>query len=68
MGQQLRRAVGKVKEVERFPSSTSRVAAHRRSLPKEELTAAKSPSTAAVDGVSGKRKKKTFNFVISGFG
>ncbi|KAF8090259.1 hypothetical protein N665_0482s0051 [Sinapis alba] len=50
MGQQLRRAVGKVKEVERFPSRVA--AAERRSLPKEELTVAKSPSTAAGDGIS----------------
>ncbi|KAJ0249048.1 Dynein beta chain [Hirschfeldia incana] len=57
MGQQLRRAVGKVKEVERFPS---RVSADRRSLPKEELTAAgKSPSTAAVDGVSDEEAGRT---------
>lgn len=52
MGQQLRRAVGKIKEVER--SSPSRVSIDRRSLPTEELSAVKSsPSTAAVDGVSG---------------
>ncbi|CAF1705268.1 BnaC03g42110D [Brassica napus] len=59
MGQQLRRAVGKVKEVERFPSSTSRVVVDRRSFPKEELTAAKSPSTAAVDGVSDEEAQRT---------
>ncbi|XP_010488154.1 PREDICTED: uncharacterized protein LOC104766036 [Camelina sativa] len=58
MGQQLRRAVGKIKEVERStPSSTSRVVVDRRSLPTEELTAVKpSPSTAAVDGVSSDNK------------
>ncbi|KAG2316043.1 hypothetical protein Bca4012_066887 [Brassica carinata] len=56
MGQQLRRAVGKVKEVERFPS---RVSADRRSFPKEELTAAKSPSTAAGDGVSDEEARRT---------
>ncbi|KAJ4897709.1 hypothetical protein Rs2_24503 [Raphanus sativus] len=57
MGQQLRRAVGKVKEVERFPS---RVAADRRSLPKEELTTAgKSPSTAAVNSVSDEAGRTT---------
>ncbi|CAF2099526.1 uncharacterized protein LOC103869177 [Brassica rapa] len=39
MGQQLRRAVGRVKEVEKFPSRLD-----RRSLPKEELSAGKSPS------------------------
>ncbi|CAH8351000.1 unnamed protein product [Eruca vesicaria subsp. sativa] len=55
MGQQLRRAVGKVKEVEKFPS---RVAADRRSLPKEELTAVKPPSTAAVDGVSDEEARR----------
>ncbi|XP_010510179.1 PREDICTED: uncharacterized protein LOC104786456 isoform X1 [Camelina sativa] len=58
MGQQLRRAVGKIKEVERStPSSTSRVVVDRRSLPTEELTAVKpSPSTAAVEGVSSDNK------------
>ncbi|XP_010510183.1 PREDICTED: uncharacterized protein LOC104786456 isoform X2 [Camelina sativa] len=58
MGQQLRRAVGKIKEVERStPSSTSRVVVDRRSLPTEELTAVKpSPSTAAVEGVSSGRR------------
>ncbi|CAE5968052.1 unnamed protein product [Arabidopsis arenosa] len=57
MGQQLRRAVGKIKEVER--SSPSRVVVDRRSLPPEELSAAKSPSpsTAAVDGVSEKGRR-----------
>ncbi|KAG2306486.1 hypothetical protein Bca4012_084500 [Brassica carinata] len=49
MGQQLRRAVGRVKEVEKFPSSTSRVPVDRRSLPKEELSAG---STAALSDVS----------------
>ncbi|XP_010466381.1 PREDICTED: uncharacterized protein LOC104746567 [Camelina sativa] len=59
MGQQLRRAVGKIKEVERStPSSTSRVVLDRRSLPTEELSSVKpSPSTpAAVDGVSSDNK------------
>ncbi|CAH8361714.1 unnamed protein product [Eruca vesicaria subsp. sativa] len=51
MGQQLRRAVGRVKEVEKFPSS-SRLPLDRRSLPKEELSAVKSPSTATVNVVS----------------
>ncbi|KAL1197443.1 hypothetical protein V5N11_012025 [Cardamine amara subsp. amara] len=55
MGQQLRRAVGKIKQVERSPSSsTSRVVVDRRSLPSEELSTAvkSSPSTTAADGVS----------------
>ncbi|CAH8331941.1 unnamed protein product [Eruca vesicaria subsp. sativa] len=50
MGLQLRRAVGKIKKVERFPS---KITADRILLSKEELTAAKSLSTAAVNGVSG---------------
>ncbi|EOA31515.1 hypothetical protein CARUB_v10014704mg [Capsella rubella] len=58
MGQQLRRAVGKIKEVERStPSSTSRVVVDRRSLPTEELSAVKpSPSTPTVDVVSSDNK------------
>nr|VDC71898.1 unnamed protein product [Brassica rapa] len=46
MGQQLRRAVGRVKEVEKFPSRLD-----RRSLPKEELSAGKSPSINDVSGI-----------------
>lgn len=60
MGQQLRRAVGRIKQVERSPSSTSRVSVDRRSLPKDDLSSGKSPSTAAVDGVSGKNPKTLF--------
>ena len=52
MGQQLRRAVGRVKEVEKFPSRLD-----RRSLPKEELSAGKSPS---INDVSGIRKFSHF--------
>uniref|UniRef100_A0A1J3IAF8 Dynein beta chain, ciliary n=1 Tax=Noccaea caerulescens TaxID=107243 RepID=A0A1J3IAF8_NOCCA len=57
MGQQLRRAVGKIKEVERSPSSTSRVTVDRRSVPKDELSAAKPPTTAAVDVVSDETRR-----------
>ncbi|CAN8258557.1 unnamed protein product [Cochlearia groenlandica] len=58
MGQQLRRAVGKIKEVERSQSSTPKVSAvDRRSLPKEDLTAVKSPSTSSVEGVSDKGRR-----------
>jgi hypothetical protein len=63
MGQQLRRAVGKIKEVER--SSPSRVSIDRRSLPTEELSAVKSsPSTAAVDGVSDKGRRTSEDNVL----
>ncbi|CAL9221749.1 unnamed protein product [Arabidopsis halleri] len=64
MGQQLRRAVGKIKEVER--SSPSRVVVDRRSLPTEELSAVKSssPSTAAVDGVSEKGRRTSEDNVL----
>ncbi|XP_013638068.1 PREDICTED: uncharacterized protein LOC106343413 [Brassica oleracea var. oleracea] len=48
MGQQLRRAVGRVKEVEKFPSRFD-----RRSLPKEELSAGKSPSINDVSARGG---------------
>ncbi|KAG7578143.1 NADH dehydrogenase [ubiquinone] 1 alpha subcomplex assembly factor 4 [Arabidopsis thaliana x Arabidopsis arenosa] len=67
MGQQLRRAVGKIKEVERSsPSPTSRVVVDRRSLPTEELSAAKSPSpsTAAVDVVSEKGRRTSEDNVL----
>ncbi|CAH2053119.1 unnamed protein product [Thlaspi arvense] len=64
MGQQLRRAVGRIREVERSPSSTSRVAVDRRSIPTEELSAGKSPSTAAVNGVSGNQNLVLHYFLI----
>ncbi|VVA98879.1 unnamed protein product [Arabis nemorensis] len=57
MGQQLRRAVGRIKQVERSPSSTSRVAVDRRSLPKDDLSAGKSPSITAVDPVSDEARR-----------
>ncbi|KAJ4894217.1 hypothetical protein Rs2_21011 [Raphanus sativus] len=63
MGQQLRRAVGRVKEVEKFPSRVSVV--DRRSLPKEELSSAvKSPSTPAVSDVSDEARGSSGDTVL----
>ncbi|KFK39445.1 hypothetical protein AALP_AA3G246000 [Arabis alpina] len=56
MGQQLRRAVGKIKQVERLPSSSSRVSVDRRSLPKDDLIAG---STSAADVVSDEETRRS---------
>ncbi|ESQ47727.1 hypothetical protein EUTSA_v10021583mg [Eutrema salsugineum] len=64
MGQQLRRAVGRIKEVERSPSSTSKVAVDRRSIPTEELSAGKSPSAAAVNGVPDEARRTSDDNVL----
>ncbi|XP_010548932.1 PREDICTED: uncharacterized protein LOC104820251 [Tarenaya hassleriana] len=57
MGQQLRRAAGKIKEVERSPSSTSRVAVDRRPPPPEDLAAGKSAVAAASDDASDEARR-----------